>query len=289
MRFRPTLFVAASVALLTMAAHAQPAKTAQTAVANAPNARAYNAAGNIVVHNVYGDAHEGRISVIGKKVAITRAYLLPFDDFAGGIWEKQGIKNGFYDAVGLCVEVANISSAPLLVTALRLDITRPGRMRFGPGHVALGCPSEHVSDVDEQCLLRPGERRRWMLNKGMVLPGVVDFLMHQSDEFLLEYERPRRTNNADIIGRFNEFLRASIGSDTVLDVSVFELNYQPLLKAHFELAQGADMFAHEPSVKHRRGGKTLVFPLQHDFFLGEALSALKAGEAQRMHAACAGD
>jgi hypothetical protein len=238
---------------------------------------------------MYGSNQDDRISVLGTKVAITRAYLLPFPDFAGGIWEQHGMKNNFYDAVSLCVEVANISSSPLLVTALRLDITHPDRMRFGPGHAALRCPSEYVSDVDEQCLLRPGEHRSWLLNKGMVLPGLVEFLKQQNDEFILEDLRPKRTNNDFVIERFNRYLKSSIGSDTVLTVSVYELNYQPLLQAHFELARGKDMFAHEPVVKRSRGRKTMIFPLQHDLFLGEALSALKAVSEQRVKSACVSD
>lgn len=289
MRFGPRLIAAAGLAMSIAAAQAEPGKTAQTAVANAPNARAYNAAGNIVVHNSYGGMHDDRISVLGTKVAITRAYLVPFPDFAGGIWERHGIKNDFYDAVSLCVEVANISSSPLLVTALKLDVIHPDHMRFGPGHMALKCPSEHVSDVDEQCLLRPGEHRSWMLNKGMVLPGLVAFLRQQNDEFLFDDMRPRRTSNEFVIERFNNYLRSSIGSDTVLKVSVYELNYRPLLEAHFELARGQDMFAHEPVVKRSRGKKTMVFPLQHDFFLGEALSALKAEGERRNKTACVSD
>ena len=289
MRFGPALISAVCLALWIAAAQAESGKVAQTAVANAPNARAYNAAGNIVVHNLYGSNHDDRIDALGTKVAITRAYLLPFPDFAGGNRERHGIKNNFYEAVGLCVEVANISSSPLLVTALRLDVIRPDRMRFGPGYLSVKCPSEYVSDVDEQCLLRPGEHRSWVLNKGMVLPGLVEFLKQQNDEFILADLRPRRTNNDFVIERFNNYLRSSIGSDTVLKVSVFELNYQPLLEAHFELARGKDMFAHEPIVKRGRGKKTMIFPLQHDFFLGEALSALKAGEERRGESACVSD
>jgi hypothetical protein len=119
----------------------------------------------------------------------------------------------------------------------------------------------------------------------MVIPGVVDFLKQQ-DEFVFDTMKPRLTTNDRIIERFNNFLRGVPGDKTTLKVSIFELNYKPVLIGHFQLAKGRDLFAHEAVSKKVGGKEILVFPLQHDSFLGEAISQIKEGKSDLPTKSC---
>lgn len=273
MRTFTAFFLLFGLAGLAFTAHSGTASVLQTATASAPNARAYNAGGNIIIQNGNND---NKLDVIGSKAAITRAYLVPSVDFVAKTWNVEGREkpNQYHDAAFLCVEVANISSYPLLVTAMKLEVSNPKNLRFGPG-IFGGCPAEKVSAVTPECMLQPGQRKKWLLQKGFVIPGVVDFLKQESDEYIFDYDRPKRTSNDFVIQRFNQFLRSAVGDKTTLKVSIFELNYKPIVIGHFQLAKGDDLFATEPTI-HKIGGKeALVFPLQHDSFLGEALSQIK--------------
>jgi hypothetical protein len=269
------LFVGASIA--ATAGQPAPAKLerTQSATANAPNSRAFNAGRDIIFR--LEDREPIKPNVVGSKVAITNAYLLPSYNFFETTFGRpeNHIPNQTRDAAFLCVEVVNISSQPLLVTAMKLDVINPQKLSSGPGIILGSCPVEKVSGVSPECLLQPGQHKRWLLQKGIVMRGAGDFIKQQSDEYIMDVERPRRTNNDDVIRRFNEFLRASGVAKTTLKVSIFELNYKPVLIGHFQLAEGETLFSTEPSVRWLGGKKTWVFPLQHDSFLGEALSQLK--------------
>ncbi|KWN65400.1 hypothetical protein WM24_12440 [Burkholderia ubonensis] len=71
-------------------------------------------------------------------------------------------------------------------------------------------------------------------------------------------------------------MRTVVGDKITLRVSVFELNYKPVLVGYFRMDEGDDLFATEPRVQRVDGKDELVFPLQHDAFLGEALSQMKS-------------
>lgn len=278
----PILFSLLAASAAQSAQQPEPRTDSQSAVTNAPNSQAFNAHGNLTVNN-YARA----LDVTGSKVAITAAYLLPAYDFIAASHQIDGkdFENGFRDAAMLCVEVTNISSQPLLVTAMRLDVLNPQDLRAGPvgfGH----CPGDKVSSVGPECLLQPAQRKKWLVHKGIAIPGLVEFLKQQDGEEITDIMRPRFTNHNGVIDRFNSFLRTVVSDKTMLKVSIFERDYQPVLIGHFQLADGKSMFSTEPSLK-RRGKKDIrVFPLQHDFFLGEALSQIKAGKTDSPILAC---
>ncbi|MDR8077776.1 hypothetical protein KPA96_19155 [Burkholderia cenocepacia] len=256
---------------------AEAVDMSQYATVNAQSGRAYNA-GRDMIFNVSGSNSSGKLDMVGSKVAITRAYLVPAVDFyrenLGGDTEGGKADNGFYDAAFLCTEVANISSQPLLITSMRLEVRNKGRLRFGPGSLGT-CPDETVSHVSPDCMLQPGERKSWLLAKGFVIPGVVDFLKKETGEYIFDVH-PKVTSNDYVIKRFNNFLRTVVGDKITLRVSVFELNYKPVLVGYFRMDEGDDLFATEPRVQRVDGKDELVFPLQHDAFLGEALSQMKS-------------
>jgi hypothetical protein len=247
----------------------------QSATVSAPNGRAYVVGRDMIINATGGDP-SGRLDVVGSKVAITRAYLVPGVNFyrtnLSPDTDGDAEKNDFYDSAFLCTEVANISSQPLLVTAMRLDVSNKGELRFGPGSSGR-CPDEKVSHVSPACLLQPGERKSWLLEKGFIIPGVVDFLKGEKGEHIFD-DHPKITSNGYVIRRFNDFLRATVGDKVTLKVSVYELDYKPVLIGYFKMTEGDDLFATEPNVRRVDGRNELVFPLQHDAFLGEALSQM---------------
>ena len=289
-RIHLAVFLSLMVFASAWAGQSEPRAASQSAVATGPNSRAYNAMNNLVINNKvnnnYPGGRDNSLDVVGSKVAITAAYLVPSIDFFDATRKNSDgeMVNQFHDAAFLCVEVANISSQPLLVTAMKLDVINPQGLRFGPG-ISGSCPGEKISSMSAACMLQPGERKKWLLEKGMVIPGVVDFLKQQ-DEFVFDTMKPRLTTNDRIIERFNNFLRGVPGDKTTLKVSIFELNYKPVLIGHFQLAKGRDLFAHEAVSKKVGGKEILVFPLQHDSFLGEAISQIKEGKSDLPTKSC---
>lgn len=258
----------------------------QKATASAPYSTAINARGNVYLTNSNNNIY---IDVIGSKAAITKAYLVPSVNFSQKFFNVDGkqYSNQFYDAAFVCVEVANISSTPLLVTAIKLEFSNYKNLRFGPGAYS-GCPSEKISGVTPECMLQPGQRKKWLLQNGFVIPGMINFLEQESDEYVFD-SHPKRTSNDFVIQRLNQFLRSTAGDKTMLKVSVFELNYKPVVIGHFRLADGSNLFATEPTM-HKIGRKeVLAFPLQHDAFLGEALSQMKDGKINSFREACNSD
>src|SRR6185312_12950163 len=111
------------------------------------------------------------------------------------------------------------------------------------------------------CLLQPGERKSWLLEKGFVIPGVVDFLKKETGQYIFD-DRPKLTSNDYVIRRFNNFLRTVVGGKATLKVSVYELDYKPVLVGYFKMTEGDDLFATEPSVRRVGGRNEFVFPLQ---------------------------
>ncbi len=265
-----------------------PPQPSQSAIASGARSQAYNAGRDITFNNVYlNEPRKSSLEVVGSKVAITSAYLVPSMHFYGQLETVQGRPTApdFRDGAFLCVEVANISSQPLLVTAVKLDVISPQQVRSKLRHWG-SCPGEDVNSVSPECMLQPGQRKKWLLEKGITIPGMTEFLKRQGDEFIFDHFRPRLTSNDFVIERFNQFLR-TVGEKTTLKVSIFELNYKPILLGHFQLASGKDLFHSAPTLKKGgRHGDMLVYPLQHDAFLGEALSQLKADKTETPSTSC---
>lgn len=244
----------------------------QGTTANGDGATAYSAGRDINVG----------VEITGAKIAVTEAYMIPSFFLFPKQWNSDGseVKTGFYDSAFLCVEVANISSEPFLVTAMRLDILNARNVKFGPQSQD-ACSSNRVSLVSRECYLQPGEKKKWVVGDGFVIDGLVDYLGTEKDEYIDNFSIPKRTNNGHVIQRFNRFLQKRIGRNAELKLTIFERDYQPALIGKFQLAHGEDMFKDEP-IKANRRLHRYIYPLKHDLFLGEAISHLVADDYGRM-------
>lgn len=218
------------------------------------------------------------IEITGSKIAVTNAYMVPGFHIFPKQWNADGseVRNSFYDSAYLCVEVANISSQPFLITAMKLEIQNARNIKFGPGSGG-SCSSSAVSRVSPECYLQPGEKKMWIVDDGFIINGMIDYLWTEKNEYVDDLAVPRRTNNDFVIQRFNKFLEKRIGRNAYLKLTIFERDYHPALVGQFQLARGKDMFKKEP-IKANRKLHRYVYPLQHDLFLGEAISHLVAGD-----------
>ncbi len=251
----------------------------QQAVATAPGALAFNAG---------RDINLGPVEIAGAKIAITKAYLVPSFNMFEKKWVEplKGENDGFYDSAFLCVEVTNISSQPLLVTAVKLDVANAKNFKWGPGTNGEGCPSEKISNVSPRCYFQPAERKKWLIPRGFKIRGLIKYLETiPEDTYIFNDMLPARTNDDLVVRNFNAFLRSTVGTDATLELTLFERDYVPLLRGRFQIADGKDLFETEG---RRRASKShlAVYPLQHDALLGEGLEQLRSQNPNTIFDTC---
>lgn len=270
MKIKHCWLIAASLAIAACGCNAQ---------ARDINASSANSRGSQSPAFVVND--KGRVSIsfgeekIGKKIAIRRAYLLPFFGFnkEGCTEDVPRSKCGdLQEATRLYLEIQSIWPQPVLLTAAHLEKVSFTSDRPTPGFYSDMALGEKITSQSRPSnfLFQPGEVKLISLFEGVRLDGVTEFFTTEVRSEPISGEKGHFIlHNLERVSEFNQFLERKFGKKAALRITIYEKDYQPILRTSFLLADGGDMFSSQVESSGSR------YKLQHDRFLAETLFLLE--------------
>lgn len=220
------------------------------------------------VHIQYGN------SLVGKKIAIRDAYLIPFWNFEKNrCMFAEGCSDTF-EATMLVAEVQSIWPEPVLLTAAHLRLKDFKKKPKAPSTFGETVLAEEVNNQlnPRNFVLHPGEIKVLLFQSGIRINGLLDFFTENiRSESIFCGAPPCFLHNQSRVSEFNKFLAMKIGRRAAVELTIYEKDYIPLLKTSFRLAEGSTLFDNGNVPRER-------YKLQHDKFIGEANYLLREGD-----------
>lgn len=203
----------------------------------------------------------------GRRLFVSEAWLNPSPLFGRPTADGRSI----YEQAYVSLQVTNITTAPLLLTAAKMEIL--GARNLSKGGI-YGSKNSlwPVLSQNQPILIAPGEQTVVQIAEGLELRGMLARVRanRSLDTAYTVPTTPLRINGDMYVAWFAQQMAQLYGSEARLRFTLYEGDYNPVASLSIPLAQGVDFFYRGEAVDEK--GRVHYEPrMAYDAFLGEYL------------------
>lgn len=204
----------------------------------------------------------------GRRLFVAEAWLSPSPLFGRPVAGNRIVNEQAY----VSLQVTNITAAPLLLTAAKLEILEARNLSKGGGKFASQNSLWPVLSMNKPIIVAPGEATTVTIAEGVELNGMATRIRgnRSLDTAFTVPITPLRINGDEYVEWFAKQMALLYGAKARLRITLYEGDYKPVASLSVPLFQGVDFFYRGEAVD-KKGRVSYEPRLAYDAFLGQYL------------------
>lgn len=211
----------------------------------------------------------------GRRLFVSEAWLSPSPIFGQPVVGKRSVNEQAY----VSLRVTNITTAPLLLTAAKLEILGTRSLSKGGGIHASKDSLWPVLSQNQPVMIAPGEQAVVRIAEGLELNGIAARLRanRSLDTAYTVPTTPLRINGDEYVAWLAKQMALLYGAKAQLQLTLYEGDYKVVASLSIPLAQGVDFFYRGEAADEK--GRIHYAPrMAYDAFLGQYLQVREKWE-----------